>query len=93
MYQIGNLYLFVFIRYAKCNFHLQKNPKNEEHYCQFFHNNAMALTVLITFSWAQPTRAVPFLQMGDLKQMKSKRDIRSQKLFLTDACILYLFDK
>ena len=27
------------------------------------------------------------------KKMKSKRDIRSQKLFLTDACILYLFDK
>ena len=27
------------------------------------------------------------------KKMKSKRDIRSQKLFLTEACILYLFDK
>ena len=31
--------------------------------------------------------------LGNLKKMKSKRDIRSQKLFLTDACILYLFDK
>ena len=30
---------------------------------------------------------------GNFKKMKSKRDIRSQKLVLTDACILYLFDK
>ena len=33
------------------------------------------------------------VHMGNLKKMKSKCDIRSQKLFLTDACILYLFAK
>ena len=27
------------------------------------------------------------------KKMKSKRDIRSQKLFLSDVCILYLIEK
>ena len=39
-------------------------------------------------------QVIMFLDKGNFKKkMKSNRDIRGQKLFLTDACILYLFDK
>ena len=40
-----------------------KNLKNEELYCQLFGNDAMPLTVLISYSWALPPRAVSFLQI------------------------------
>ena len=40
-----------------------KNPKNEEHYCQFFGNDALSLTVVIFYRWTPPPRAMSFLQI------------------------------
>ena len=34
----------------ECSFLNVKNQKNEEHFCQFLGNDAMPLTVLITYS-------------------------------------------